>query len=185
MTDVMLDLETLGVDSYSVITVIAAIKFRRGEKWERDIENIDINKLDTFYRRIDIKSCKDIGLKTSKETENWWKDQDTDIRYEAIDNPDRNCIKEVLIEFKKWLGSYPVKIWGNGSSFDCTILSNAYKKAVIDVPWKFWNERDLRTMLDIGNIKSYNLPEYKKHHALFDCYRQIIGFQMAETNLIN
>ena len=30
MTDVMLDLETLGVYSDSVITVIAAIKFRRG-----------------------------------------------------------------------------------------------------------------------------------------------------------
>ena len=44
-------------------------------------------------------------------------------------------------------------------------------------------ERDLRTIMDIGKIKSCDLPQYKKHHALYDCYRQIIGYQKAMGNI--
>ena len=35
----------------------------------------------------------------------------------------------------------------------------------------------------IRNVKMSDLPQYGKHHALYDCYRQIIGFQRSEKNL--
>ena len=41
----------------------------------------------------------------------------------------------------------------------------------------------LRGIMDLGNIRMCNLPQYQKHHALYDCYRQIIGFQRSEKNL--
>jgi exodeoxyribonuclease VIII len=76
-----------------------------------------------------------------------------------------------------------MKIWGNGSSFDCGILGEAYKRCGMTPPWKFYMERDLRTIMDIGKVKMCDLPQYGKHNAIYDCYRQIIGLQRAEKKI--
>lgn len=182
--EVMMDLETLSVRPGGVILVIGAIKFKRGEKWDENIDEKGLEKLDTFYKRINIDSCIYAGLKIEAETEKWWNEQDDDIKYDALNNPDRISLKQALREFKDWFGNNPrTKIWGNGSSFDCAILGEAYKICGMTIPWKFWLERDLRTVMDIGDIRACDLPQYKKHNALFDCYRQIIGFQRAMRNI--
>jgi exodeoxyribonuclease VIII len=184
MTEVMMDLETLSVRPHSIILVIGAIKFNRGETWSVNIDDEGLKKLDTFYIRIKIDSCVKIGLHSDPNTEKWWNEQDDDVKYEALNNPDRVTLKDALEKFSDWYGNNPRrKIWGNGSSFDCTILGEAYKRCGLNIPWKFWLERDLRTIMDIGHIRMCDLPQYKKHHALYDCYRQIIGFQWAEKNL--
>jgi hypothetical protein len=180
----MVDLETLSVRPNAVILVIGAIKFNRGETWNENIEQKDIDKLDFFYTRINITTCIQAGMHIDPATEKWWEQQDDDVNYEALKNTDRVSLVNALKSFKKWFGnSYNKKIWGNGSSFDCTILGEAYKKSNMEVPWKFFNERDLRTIMDLGKVNSFDLPQYQKHHALWDCYRQIIGFQKAEKNL--
>uniref|UniRef100_A0A6C0JQE9 3'-5' exoribonuclease Rv2179c-like domain-containing protein n=1 Tax=viral metagenome TaxID=1070528 RepID=A0A6C0JQE9_9ZZZZ len=53
----------------------------------------------------------------------------------------------------------------------------------MDIPWKFWMERDLRTILDIGNVTNRSLPQNNMHHALYDAYRQVIGLQRAIKNI--
>lgn len=182
----MLDLETLSVRPNAVILVIGAIKFNRGETWKENIDEKDIEKLNVFYMRINIESCVQAGLHVDKETEQWWDQQADDLKYEALKNPNRVTLKEGLKSFKVWFGTNPhTKIWGNGSSFDCTILGEAYKRCGMEIPWKYWLERDLRTIMDLGNVRMCELPQYKKHHALYDCYRQIIGFQRSEKKLLN
>jgi exodeoxyribonuclease VIII len=74
-------------------------------------------------------------------------------------------------------------MFGNGASFDNVILGEAYKRCGLKVPWNFWNDRCLRTLMDIGGVKSYELPQDKKHNALYDCYRQIVGYNKAMKNL--
>jgi DNA polymerase III epsilon subunit-like protein len=184
MTDVMIDLETLSIRPNAVILVIGAIKFNRGETWDKITDEHNIEKLDYFYTRICISSCLQEGLCVDQSTEKWWNEQEYDVKYEALLHPDRTPVKEALLSFSKWFGhNYNTKIWGNGSSFDCTILSEAFKRCGMEKPWKFYNERDLRTIIDLGGIKISHLPQYKKHNALWDCYRQIIGFQMAEKKI--
>jgi hypothetical protein len=182
--EVMLDLETLSTKPGAVILVIGAIKFRRNDKLNENIDMKSLENLDTFYRRITIKSCIDVGLSIEKETEKWWNEQDEEVKYEALTNPDRVSIKQALREFNVWFGNDSrTKIWGNGSSFDCGILAEAYRKCDMEPCWKFWLERDLRTIMDIGRVRPSDLPQYQKHHALFDCYRQIIGFQRSIKNI--
>jgi hypothetical protein len=184
MSEVMMDLECLSVRPHAVILVIGAVKFNRGETWDDNINEKGLVKLDYFYKRIKINTCVDAGLHIDTATEKWWSEQDNDVKYEALKNPDRVTLKEGLQSFKEWFGNNSrTKIWGNGSSFDCTILGEAYKRCGMEVPWKFWLERDLRTIMDLGKVKMRDLPQYQKHHALYDCYRQIIGFQRAEKNL--
>ena len=184
MSEVMMDIESLSTRAHAAILVIGAIKFNRGETWDENINEKTLEKLDTFYIRIKLDSCVNRGLHVDAETEKWWNKQDDDVKYEALKNPDRVTLKTALTKFNKWFGKNPrSNIWGNGSSFDCTIIGEAYKRCGLEVPWKFWLERDLRTIMDLGKVKMCDLPQYRKHHALYDCYRQIIGFQRAEKNL--
>lgn len=184
MTDVMLDLETLSVRPHAAVIIIGAVKFNRGEQWNKNIDEKELEKLDVFYRRIKINSCVHSGLHVDESTEKWWKEQEPEVQYEALKHPDRVTLKTALREFKEWFGSDSrTKIWGNGSGFDCSILGEAYARCGMEKPWKFWVERDLRTVMDMAGLYASDLPQYKKHHALWDCYRQIIGFQMSEQIL--
>jgi len=184
MTDVMMDLETLSTRPHGVVLIIGAIRFNRGERWDKNIDEKELKKLDVFYRRIKINSCVHSGLHIDETTEKWWREQEPSVQYEALHHPDRVTLKTALREFKEWFGSDSrTKIWGNGSGFDCSILGEAYARCGIEKPWKFWMERDLRTVMDLAGLYSSDLPQYKKHHALWDCYRQIIGFQMCERTL--
>lgn len=184
MSEIMLDLETLSVRPNAVIVVIGAIKFNRYDELPEKIDEKCLRNLNTFYERVHIESCQELGMCIDDATLSWWEAQDKDAKHEALQNPKRLPLKTALAKFSKWFGteSY-TKIWGNGSSFDCTILGEAYKRCNMTPPWKFWMERDLRTILDIGRIRVSDLPQYKKHHALYDCYRQIIGFQRAFKNI--
>ena len=186
MSEIIMDLETLSTRQHAAILIIGAIKFNRGETWNENINEKTLDNLDTFYIRIKLDSCIHAGLHVDHQTEKWWEEQNEDVRYEALENPDRVTLKDALRKFKDWMGYNPrTKIWGNGSSFDCGILGEAYKRCGMEVPWRFWNERDLRTIMDLGNVRMCDLPQYKHHHALYDCYRQIIGFQRSEKNIIS
>ena len=184
MPDVMLDLETLSTRPHAVILVIAAIKFERNSSWPEKVDEKELDKLDTFYRRITINSCLRRDLHIDEETRKWWNKQPAEIKYESLENPDRITLEQALTEFRDWFGTNPkTHIWGNGSGFDCSILGEAYKRCDMDIPWKFWMERDLRTIMDIGNVNNRSLPQYNMHHALYDAYRQVIGLQRSIKNI--
>jgi hypothetical protein len=182
--NVMIDIETLSTSPNAIILTIGAIVF------ETD-ETIDLKVLETdkaFYRKVSIQSCKDLNMDIDSDTEKWWNQQNDKTRYEAIDDPtNRLPIQTVLKEFSEWLKINTInnfKIWANSPSFDCVILKEAYKACKLPLPWKFWLERDIRTLFDITDIKSYDLPNSNKHNALYDCYRQISGVQQSYQKLI-
>ena len=62
---VMVDIETLGNKSRSVILSISAVKFdiKTGETFEE------------FHRTIDLKTCLDVGLEINADTFYWWTQQ--------------------------------------------------------------------------------------------------------------
>lgn len=177
MEDVMIDLETLGVKPNAVILTIGAIKFNRNGPQK------PLEELSTFYKRIKIQSCLSVGLQTCKETIKWWTTQDKEVRLEAFDGDDKITLQEMLTEFTEWFGNKNTKIWSHGDDFDCVILASAFRACNMEVPWKFWNTRDTRTLFDIANFSLKSIPNPKLHHALYDAYHQVLGVQicMGET----
>jgi len=175
MSEIMIDLETLSTKPNALILTIGAIKFNRNDKIK------DINKLETFYVRINQDSCKKLDMDIDENTVKWWNQQTNEAKYEVFDNKDRIDIKDALIKFSSFLKSHSY-IWANSPSFDCVILENAFNQCNLEIPWKFWNIRDCRTIYDVGNI---NLKRISKdtisHNALNDCYNQIIGIQKFFT----
>lgn len=183
MNEVMLDIETFSTRNNAAIAVISAIKFKRNEKndYENDYENDYKNDYEKdekiFYELIDEKSCQEIGMDFDEKTIKWWKTQPEKIQKEVFSG-ERKKLKEVLLDFKKWYGNSSC-IWSQGANFDIPILEEAYRKLNIEPPWKFWQARDTRTIYDLANIKSFDLPQNNLHNALEDCKRQIYGVQKS------
>ena len=172
----MIDIETLSTKPNALILTIGAIKFSRN----KDIESLD--KTDNFYKRVVIKSCTKLNMDIDNNTIQWWNNQSKESRYETIENKDRQDIKEVLEELSKFLKDSKY-IWANSPNFDCVILENAYRCCNFEIPWKYWNLRDCRTIYDLGNTSLKSVVKETTHNALKDCYDQILCLNKAYNNL--
>lgn len=161
MNHIMLDLETLGTDSYSAILSIGAVKF--------DIENGQMGQV--FYQAIDLKSCLKAGMKINADTFYWWLSQDNGAR-EGVLVQKRKALQSALNSFTQFYkGEY---IWGNSASFDCGLLGNAYELLDLEKPWKFQKEMDFRTITNICRPELEYIPFVgTPHHPVDDCIHQI------------
>lgn len=165
----MIDLETLSVCTNSIITSIGIVEFDMlTGKCGRE-----------YYQTIDLDSCMKIGLEINAETLTWWLIQPDKVRLE-INKKGSKDIKIVLEEVTNFLKSSGVTnsdkffVWGNGSSFDLGILANAFLKCEMERPWKFYNERDVRTIVALyPEIKNVIDNKGDKHHPIDDCKYQI------------
>ncbi|MFW6246550.1 MAG: 3'-5' exonuclease [bacterium] len=163
---VMLDLETMGNRSNSVIVSIAAVPF--------NLETGEISD-HRFYERVDFQSCLDVGLKVQASTVLWWMQQNEEARKE-ICKPAEN-IRSVLMKLDAFFNNYitDFEIWGNGARFDMGLLQDAYHACGYDkLPWKFRNERDVRTLVSLApHIKEQTKNVGVAHNAEDDCIFQI------------
>jgi len=60
------------------------------------------------------------------------------------------------------------------------IIEDYNRKLSRGNPWKFWEIRDCRTIYALADPE---LPEGSKHHALMDCWRQVVGIQNCYRKL--
>lgn len=162
MNQIMIDIETMGNGSNSALVSLAAVKF----------DMVTGEKGDVFYKKIDLKSCLDIGLKVNADTIMWWLKQSEDARKELYQGEKFN-IADVLKEFSSFC-SYEYEIWGNSPRFDLGIMQDAYRALNMKIPWDFRKERDVRTLVSfIPEIKNNWIHKGVGHNPVDDCYNQI------------
>lgn len=160
---VMVDLETLSTKANATIVSIGAVKFTLGSDEQQD-----------FYINVDAKSCKDRGLHIDKKTVEWWQKQKPEaLKALMVDPVD---IEDALEAFTQFIGNDQVMIWGNGASFDVTILEEAYEACGIsNYPWKHWNIMCFRTVMNLFGLKNSDIRAAENdvhHHALDDAKSQ-------------
>ena len=172
----MLDIETLSTQPNATILTIGAIKF------DLDKPILPLEDMDIFYERVSIESCEELNMHIDPVTQRWWDKQEDDVRYEALEHPERHPITQVLNRFCKWYGNAK-KVYANSPNFDCVIMEQAFRSCNIVAPWKFWEMMDVRTILSIGKINLKNISYTRAHNALHDSYKQIIGVVKAVKNL--
>jgi hypothetical protein len=173
MTDVMIDLETYSTLPNAAILTLGAVKFNR----EDDCKKIE--DMEVFYRKIDLDSNTNRHI--DENTVEWWKKQSIEAKNEAL-GPGGIKLKKALKEFSNWYGESNC-IWSHGDDFDTVIISDAMRNCNVEIPWKFYETRDTRTLFDLAKVYNYQLPQASKHHALYDCHRQIAGVLMALRKL--
>lgn len=173
MNHLMLDLESLGKGPRAPIAAIGAVFFepstgRTGAK---------------FYARVDFASDMSYGAMPDAETMKWWLMQDAQARAElvadgALSLPQALCdLDKFIINNQVPLDKKHLKVWGNGAAFDCVILRAAYERAGLPPPWNFWNDLDVRTVVEMGRALGFNpkhdLPfQGTKHNAQDDAFHQ-------------
>lgn len=179
MNEVMIDIETMSTKTNATILTIGAIKFRHDDlKGKRP----KIEDMTTFYTRITMESCAENDFDICEETKDWWEKQTEQAYFEAVLNKEgRIHIKDALMMLCDFVSDCEI-FWAQGISFDYPILEYAMKKFGIQVPWKFWNLRDLRTILAITNVSLRSIKRrcaLTEHNALNDCYTQILALKTA------
>jgi len=159
--DLMLDLETFGTNINAVIVQIGACYFDRytGEIGETFLENIDAET-----------SVKE-GFEMDASTVYWWMSQNKDAIESVIKEP-RNPVKKVIKAFNNF-ASRAVSIWSH-ATFDFVILMNHFRTLDIKPKFHYRTARDLRTLVDLADIKYKNQAREGIHHnALDDCIFQV------------
>ena len=161
MNHVMIDLETLGTEPSAAFISIGACVFTPetgviGEKFQVNVDWTDALKTRSV----------------SGDTLKWWLRQSYDARKSVLERG--IPLKAALGQFRGWLPKSCVA-WGNGSTFDISILEDAYRAAGEKAPWLFYNVRDVRTICDVASVymSRDDVPFVGvKHDAMSDAIHQ-------------
>lgn len=162
MKHVMIDIETMGVNPYSAIVSIAAVRF--------DFKKSQLGP--ELYLNISLESCMEAGLKIESDTVIWWLEQNESAR-QALLNTERIPLTLALESLSAFIlpDDY---VWGNSPRFDMGLLQNAYERVGMSTPWRYTNERDVRTLVALApSIKEQFPFEGTRHNALDDCKHQV------------
>lgn len=172
-THLMVDMETMGNGPDAPIVSIGAVFFDPSTG----------NTGAEFYRVVSLESSMSFGMKPDASTIQWWLKQSSEARSAILVDEAMGLLEtlELLADFiaeNAANGSHTVQMWGNGCSFDNVILRRAY--ALTDTPFTvpFWNDRDVRTMVELGKSVGinprYDIPfEGDMHNALSDARHQV------------
>lgn len=172
-THLMVDLETMGKKPGAPIVSVGAIFFDPASG-KTGAE---------YYQVINLESSMSFGARPDASTILWWLKQSPEAR-SAIVVDDTVGLVEALEQFLDFIaenaanGSRTVQLWGNGSSFDCSLLEAAFELADTPFPIPHWNYRDVRTIVELGKAvglnSRYDIPfEGDQHNALADARHQV------------
>jgi len=163
MNDLMVDIETLGTGQNSVITQIGACYFDR--------ETAEVKE--TFLVNVQIQDCLDKGLKVDSGALKFWFG-------EIFKRGTPTFLKEplplasALGQLKQFAELHTeAPVWSH-SCFDMGRLDDAYHILGQKLGISYRRIRDIRTLVDLSDIKWTSVPkEEKTHDALDDCKRQV------------
>jgi exodeoxyribonuclease VIII len=160
----MVDLETMGIQKDAVILSIGAVEFDH-------VRGYSAHK---FYQNVDPDSCLAVGMSISQHTVEFWGRPEQAAAREFLQK-DMLPIADALLAFRSWIlrdtNHDEIEMWCNGM-FDLPILETAYLYTKLPHPWRFFNERDFRTMKMMWQQVPKPKFEGVKHSALADAVHQ-------------
>ncbi|HCU6883849.1 TPA: 3'-5' exoribonuclease [Escherichia coli] len=162
----MIDLETMGKNPDAPIISIGAIFF--------DPQTGDMGP--EFSKTIDLETT---GGVIDRDTIKWWLKQSREAQSAIL--TDEIPLDDALLQLREFIdensGEFFVQVWGNGANFDNTILRRSYERQGIPCPWRYYNDRDVRTIVELGKAIDFDartaIPfEGERHNALDDARYQ-------------
>ncbi len=160
------DLETMGKNPDAPIISIGAIFF--------DPQTGDMGP--EFSKTIDLETA---GGAIDRDTIKWWLKQSREAQSAIL--TDEIPLDDALLQLREFIdensGEFFVQVWGNGTNFDNVILRRSYERQGIPCPWRYHNDRDVRTIVELGKTIGFDartaIPfEGVPHNALDDARHQ-------------
>lgn len=172
-THLMVDIESMGEKPDAPIVSIGAVFFdpASGQTGPE------------FYKVISLESAMGWGGVPDASTILFWLKETSEARSEIVMDH-AIPLDDALLQFKDFIaenaanGKDTVQVWGNGATFDNVLLENSYARTGISCPWKYWNNRDVRTIVELGKAVGYTprheIPfEGEPHKAISDARHQV------------
>ncbi|CAD5595796.1 Exodeoxyribonuclease VIII from bacteriophage origin [Escherichia coli] len=162
----MIDLETMGKNPDAPIISIGAIFF--------DPQTGDMGP--EFSKTIDLDTA---GGVIDRDVIKWWLKQSREAQSAIM--TDEIPLDDALLQLREFIdensGEFFVQVWGNGANFDNVILRRSYERLGIPCPWRYCNDRDVRTIVELGKAIDFDartaIPfEGERHNALDDARYQ-------------
>lgn len=172
----MVDIETLDVAPNSTVLTLGLVQFN-----PYDITKEPFNPL---YLKLEYKASQ-ANRSISEGTLIFWNEQPEKIKNENLYG-ERKDLKEALSELVSYLKNNEFsEIWGQGYGFDMTILADLLLENGFEVPWKYYQQRDSRTLTKILNQDARGEESKEElHNALNDAYYQALAVQRTFDVLI-
>ena len=168
----MIDLETLDTSITASIISIGAVVFDpRSDTFD-----------DEFKVNISAESNKRYGRSVSERTMEWWSMQDSAAQMAAFGGPHVD-FDQALRDFTVWINRQQptcTRVWAKSPDFDCSILSHACQERGIIWPFKFWEARCVRTIMELAYPNGdfpFMTMDGPKHDSLADAKKQVLEVQ--------
>ena len=165
--DCMVDLESMGLPPDGAIVSIGAVFF-----------NLEDGTLGpTFRRTINLATAVRDGATLNPGTILWWLQQNQQARNNICFSAED--IRTTLTDFAAFIEEHSrvqdVRIYGNGSDFDVTLLNSAYLRAGMKTPWSPFKVRCFRTIRNLYPSVVYDTADKgdAAHTALDDAIFQV------------
>lgn len=170
MREIMLDIETLGTSDNALITTISMVQF--------DLETGEVGS--QIELALNWEEQEKNGGIIDAGTVRWWMQQ-ADVAIKAMVNLPTYSVERVIVEIEEWIEAIfgekvnDVKVWGNGVTFDNTIVRNLYTRHGATFPIPYWGDTDVRTLLALCPTKVKKEVEFvgTQHKGIDDCLYQI------------
>ena len=144
--DISIDIETLSLTNRACILSIGACVF--------DIETGKVKN--SFYVSLDRDVNSTSRFDISKDTVEWWEKQSDEAKAALeVNKVDPRRAIEQLIAWVHQMMKYERspqsnRIWANDPQFDLAILGYAFHVYGHKIPWRFYEERSFRTIVDLA-----------------------------------
>jgi exodeoxyribonuclease VIII len=165
MLDIMCDLETMSRGPDSALVGIGLVEFDFGQGL--------VGR--EFFRAVNLADACKHGGKMDPATVAWWLSQPKEAQNAIMFStyPLRDAL-ELVTQFVASCGKRDeVRMWAKGPSFDLAILSHSFRSLGMEQPWRFWNDRCVRTVSAIYGFVMPDEMNGTKHNALDDAHTQV------------
>lgn len=178
---VMLDFETLDNKPTAVVASLGAVFFTRERGRIHEAE---------YHFDMTAQKTRTIGPDTVK----WWLEREKDAVQKTFIKDAHLKLPDFCLDFylqtktafeimQEEFGPRKTFIWGNGSDFDCSIMTDIYKTEHPQGPfWAFWNSRCFRTLNDLTGCKDL-VKRPGTHHSAIDDARYQADCVIASGSL--
>jgi hypothetical protein len=171
---VMVDIETMGTNVDAPILSIGLVRFTVAD---------GVLPYGHGHWHIDLADSLRNGAQADGDTISWWLTQPEASRRALCGLQRRKDGHGGMLEADAlWIFHRTLSIaeygafdglWANGIDFDLVILSRAFTRHKLPVPWAYWQQRDLRTLRKLlPHVPAPERDEADKHNALRDAMHQ-------------
>lgn len=178
---IMVDIETLSTKPSAAIITIGAVMFDpRGYDTEESLRDSAM-----LFGPISFDSNEKEGRHIQADTIAWWLKQSREAQAGLFEG-NVVSLRAALENFRQWVNKttpMPTRFWAKDPTFDGVILEHAFEQLGLMWPFKFWETRSVRTIMELayppGGLRG-DFPEIGvgvAHNAVDDCIRQALAVQ--------